>query len=82
MEDHKHDHEIHYTVNDEPQKTTKKELTPVEIMRHAGIDPQQNYLIRIEGDHKKSYKDEPTKEIHMHDHMKFITNFTGPKPVS
>jgi hypothetical protein len=82
MENHKHEHEINYTVNDEPQKTAKKELTPVEIMKHAGIDPAQNYLIEIEGHHKKSFKDEPNKEIHMHNHMKFITNFIGPKPVS
>jgi hypothetical protein len=75
-------HTIHYTVSDEPQSTTQKEMTPVEIMKNAGVDPAQNYLIQIEGNHKKSYKDNPNEIIHMHDKMTFITNFMGPKPVS
>ena len=75
-------HTIEYTVNDEPQSTTEKELTPVQIMDKAGIDPTKNYLIQIEGNHQESYKDTPDKAIHMHEKMKFITNFIGPKPVS
>ena len=78
-----HEKEISYLVNDEPQTTTEKVLTPVQIMATAGIDPNNNYLIEIKGDHKKeSFKDDPNKPIHMHDGMKFITNFMGPKPVS
>ncbi len=73
---------IDYTVNDEPQSTTQKELTPVQIMENAGIDPARNYLIQIEGNHQESYKETPDKTIHMHEKMKFITNFIGPKPVS
>jgi hypothetical protein len=75
-------HEIHYTVNDEPQSTTLREMTPVQIMENAGIDPAQNYLIQIEGNHQVSYKDNPNEIIHMHERMKFITNFMGPQPVS
>jgi len=73
---------IHYTVNDEPQWTTEKELTPVIIMENAGVDPSQNYLIEIKDHKKESFKDEPEKPIHMHNGLKFITNFMGPKPVS
>jgi hypothetical protein len=75
--------EIRYAVDDEPQWTAHKELTPVQIMKDAGIDPDKNYLTEIKADHKReSFKDEPTKHIHMHDGMKFITTFIGPKPVS
>ncbi len=75
-------HEINYTVDDEPQTTTLKEMTPVQIMDKAGIDPNKNYLSLIEGVHKKSYKDEPNAIIHMHEKMRFISTFMGPKPVS
>ena len=75
-------HEINYTVNDEPQSTTEKDMTPVQIMEKAGIDPAVNYLVQIVGDHKESYQGKPDATIHMHEKMKFITNFTGPKPVS
>jgi hypothetical protein len=73
---------IHYTVNGELQGTTERELTPVKIMEDAGIDPAQNYLIEIKHHEKESFKDHPDKTIHMHNGLKFITNFMGPKPVS
>ncbi len=77
-----HVHMIHYTVNDEPQSTTERELTPVKIMENAGIDPNLNYLIKIDGHNQESFRNDPGKVIHMHNGMKFITNFMGPKPVS
>lgn len=77
-----HVHEIRYSVNDEPQTTTNTELTPAQIMSNAGIDPKSNYLVQIEGNHRESYKDKPDAPIHMHNEMKFITNFMGPKQVS
>jgi hypothetical protein len=73
---------IHYTVNDEPQWTSEKELTPVKIMEHAGIDPGSNYLVEIKDHKPESFRDKPDERIHMHNGMKFITNFMGPKPVS
>jgi len=77
-----HEHVIHYSVNDEPQSTTEKELTPVQIMKDAGVDPEKNYLVEIEGHKKESFKDKPNEPIHMHNDMKLITNFMGEKPVS
>ncbi len=73
---------ITYTVDGETQTTTEHELTPVQILQNAGIDPATHYLVQIEGQHKISYKDEPNKKIHMHEHMKFISVSTGPTPVS
>jgi len=75
-------HVIHYTVNDEPQETTEHQLTASQILTNAGIDPSQNYLIQLEGRHQTSYKDNPETVIHMHEKQTFISNFTGPVPVS
>jgi hypothetical protein len=75
-------HEIHYVVNDEPQVTREKELTPIQIMERAKIDPNQNYLVRIKGRERESFQDHPTTPIAIHPNDKFITIFTGPVPVS
>ncbi len=71
-----------YTVDDEPQTTTAHELTPVQILSNAGIDAASHYLVQIEGNHRISYQNKPDEEIHMHEHMKFISVSTGPTPVS
>ena len=78
-------HVIHYTLDDEPQTTTLKVMTPVQIMTSAKpnpIDPDTHYLVQLEGQHQESFKDKPNAEIHMHEHAKFIAVSTGPKPVS
>ncbi len=83
MDEKKHPHIITYTVNDEPQSTEEKSLTPVQIMTSAGVDPSTNYLLEIKGHQSPiSFKDNSTVPIEMHNNMKFITNFTGPTPVS
>jgi hypothetical protein len=82
MAEKENEHVIHYTVNDEPQSTTAKELTPVQILTSAGIDPATNYLVEIRGKEKESFKDKPNEPIKMHENMKFISVSTGPKPVS
>jgi hypothetical protein len=73
---------FNYTVDDEQQSTTAHTLTATQILTNAGIDPTNHYLVQIEGNHRVSYKDEPNKEIHMHEHMTFISISTGPTPVS
>jgi hypothetical protein len=75
-------HTFNYTVDNEPQSTTAHELTPTQILADAGIDPASHYLVQIEGNHKESYQNTPNIEIHMHEHMKFISVSTGPTPVS
>jgi hypothetical protein len=71
-----------YTVDDEPQSTTEHTLTPNQILAKAGIDPATHYLVQIIGNTQKSYKDTPNEPIHMHEHMKFVSVFTGSTPVS
>ena len=73
---------FHYTVDDEPQQTTEHELTPTLILTNAQLAPATHYLVQIEGKNQKSYKDEPNTPIHMHEHMVFVSVFTGPTPVS
>ncbi|MHB8812489.1 MAG: hypothetical protein ACYDAE_04410 [Steroidobacteraceae bacterium] len=76
------DHVIHYKVNDDDQETTEHVLTPRQIMSKAEIDPDQNYLEEIIGGTRKSFKDSPDAQIHMHEHQRFITVYVGPVPVS
>jgi hypothetical protein len=84
-EEHKKEHEdwIHYRIDDEPESTLAKKLTPTQIMSDAGIDTKTNYLEQLLPDHKTiSYKDDPGVEIEMRDGMRFITKPIGPMPVS
>lgn len=78
-------HIIHFALDDEPQETREKELTPRQIMesaKPARIDPNTHYLVQIEGQHQVSYKDKPDEPIHMHEKMRFVSVSTGPTPVS
>jgi hypothetical protein len=78
-------HTIRFTLDDEPQTTTERVLTPTQILLNAkphAIDPATHYLIQLEGDKQISYQDKPDYPIHMHEHMKFISESTGPTPVS
>lgn len=71
-----------FTVDDEPFTTQEHTLTPTQILTIAQIDPATHYLVQIEGKEKKSYQNEPSEPIHMHEHMKFVSVFTGPTTVS
>lgn len=73
---------FNYTVDDEPQSTTELVLTPSQILEKAGIDPTSHYLVEIKGNHRESYENKPDAEIHMHQHMKFVSVSTRPTPVS
>jgi hypothetical protein len=73
-----------FKVDDEALSTSEHELTATQIMQLAGADPATHYLVQIlgKGHANKSYQDDPNEVIHMHEHMEFITNFTGVVPVS
>ncbi|MGA8907876.1 MAG: hypothetical protein WB524_09675 [Acidobacteriaceae bacterium] len=78
-----HPREIHFTVDGEECETTKRELTPNEIIREFGKkDPATNYLVEIKGDHKISFQGKGDEKIKMHDCMNFQIVSTGPTPVS
>lgn len=77
-----HEHMIHYKVNDEPQETTERTLTPHQIMTLARIKPDENYLVEIKGRNRESFQGRENEPIHMHENQKFVTVFTGAVPVS
>ena len=79
-----HHHEIHFTVDGEPEETKRREITPDEIIRDFGHkDPAIYYLIRIEGGQEKtSYRDKGTVPIELHNGMHFQMLSLGPTPVS
>ena len=73
---------FHYTVDGEPQETEAHQLTPNQILTHAGLDPGTHYLVEIKGDTKESFQGKGEVELHMHEGMVFVSVFTGPTPVS
>jgi hypothetical protein len=73
---------FNYTVDGEPQQTHEHELTPDQILRNASLDPATHYLVEIKGSTKESFQGRGSVEIRMHDHLVFISVFTGPTPVS
>lgn len=76
-------HTIHYKVDDEPQETQEKELTATQIVRNAGLDPEQRYLLQlVAGKHPISYEGRMETEIKLKEGMAFITAGTGPTPQS
>lgn len=80
-----HEKVIHYKLNDEPQHTTKDQMSPNDILSEAkpsSINPTENYLVQIKGHEKISYEGKGTVPIDMHDGMRFITVYTGPVKVS
>jgi hypothetical protein len=80
---HRH-REIHFTVDGEPEETEKRELTADQIISEYGEkDPTTNYLVEIEGGHRKdSFKGRGGELIRLHDGMQFQIIPLGPTPVS
>jgi hypothetical protein len=75
------EHEIHFNVDGDRLETTKRTLRANEILRLAGLDPANRYLDEISPE-QRSFKDKGEEEIHMINHMEFISLRVGPTPVS
>jgi len=75
---------FHYTIDDEPESTEEKFLTPNKILSDAGLKPEDYYLVQIFPDgSQESYLDKPQKPIEMKcPGPKFISVFRGETPVS
>lgn len=76
---------FHYSVDDEPETTDQKELTPNQILADAGITPVKDYyLVRVNSDGtQQSYVnagDTPVKMVCPA--VRFISVFRGETPVS
>jgi hypothetical protein len=80
---HAHDHEIHFSVDGEPEETRRAVWTPNEIINDFGKkDPSTNYLVQIDGHHRVSYQGKGEDPIKIHEGEKFQIISTGPTPVS
>lgn len=69
-----------YDMDNEPETTDAKEMTPAQIMVAAGVDPKKHYLMQVfeNGDQIK-YKDNPEQPIKMRcPRMKFFSVLNGP----
>ena len=72
---------IVYFVDDEKQETGNAILTVGQILERAGLDPKTHYLIELSGEHQIKHVD-PNEKLHIHEHEKFISVFSGPTPLS
>jgi hypothetical protein len=80
-----HHHTVHIEVDGEKYETTKKEMTPNEIIREFGkLDPALHYLVQIHGHGHETIRYEGLGDtpIHLHDGMEFQIMSTGPCTVS
>lgn len=76
-------HEIHISVDGEPEKTTAETLTPHEIVTtFTERDVTLVYLVRIHGNDRDSYQDRMDEPITLQNGMRFQTVSLGPTPVS
>jgi hypothetical protein len=82
MAEKEHEQFVHYKLDDEPESTIAKVLTPTQILTDAGFDPKTNYLEQLVGHDVISYKANPNVEIEMKDGLRFLTKPSGPMPVS
>lgn len=76
---------FHYLIDQEPEITDQKVLTPTQILELAGITPSQDYYLiqKNEDGSEVSYKGKPDAPIEMScPRMVFISIFNGPMPVS
>ena len=73
-----------YTVDDEPETSTKMHMTPNEILAAAGIKPADHFLVQVMPDNTQvSYQDTSETPIEMQcTGQQFVSIFRGPTPVS
>lgn len=76
---------FHYFMDDEPETTDQKQLTPNQILQAAGITPVSDYyLVRLNVDGSQtSFKDNAEQPIQMVcPAVKFVSAFRGETGVS
>lgn len=66
---------FNYQINKEPETTNKKHLTPIEILKQAGINPEHSYLVQANEDSSETeFAYKPEEKIKMLcTGLKFIT---------
>ena len=73
-----------YTVDDEPETTTKRHMTPNEILTAAGVKVADHFLVQVMPDNSQvSYQETPDSPIEMKcTDQKFVSIFRGATTVS
>lgn len=78
-----HDGKIEFFLDDELFSTDRNVLTANQILKIAGLDPADNYLVKIyKGRPGDSFEGKGDAEIKIEECDKFIAVSTGPTPVS
>ena len=71
-----------YSVDGDERTTSEHQLTAREILKEAGFNPDDRFLVEVKGKNQESYQNRLDEQIHMHANQKFITVFIGTVPVS
>jgi hypothetical protein len=72
--------QVIYFVDGEKQETREHILTVAQILEKAGLDPKTHYLVELRDGHQIKHVD-PNEKLHLHEHEKFISVFSGPTPL-
>lgn len=75
-------HTVEISIDGETYAAPAKELTADDILRLAGIDPAENYLVAKHGREQVSYQGKGSELIKLHEHETFISVPTGDVTVS
>lgn len=75
-------HPVEFTIDGEPYTAPSKEMTPDDILRLAGIDPTQNYLVEKHGREQSSFEGKGESPIKVHEKETFISVPIGDTTVS
>lgn len=75
-------HTVEISIDGEIYTAPAKEMTADDILRLAGIDPAENYLVAKHGRNQVSYQGKGSELIKLHKHDTFISVPTGDATVS
>ncbi len=75
-------HSVEISIDSEDYTAPEKEMTADDILRLAGIDPSENYLVEKHGREQVSYKDKGSTIVKLHEKETFISVPTGDVTVS
>lgn len=75
-------YEIPYELDDEFYSTYECHVTPLQLLKDNGVDPDKFYLKQIDGHNSIDYKNDTGHFISLRPNMKFITCKKGPATVS
>jgi hypothetical protein len=78
----KPEHTVDISVDGEIYVAPAKEMTADDVLRLAGIDPAENYLVEKHGREQVSYQGKGSGLVKLHERETFISVPTGDVTVS